>query len=85
MEVLVEDLNLVEIKGVDSEETKEDLKMEVEADLEETEVDEGASVVEGVDDNHFKDVYLIFNLLNFIDQIDFIKIIRKKTKYYNHF
>ena len=81
----MEDLNLVEIKGVDSEETKEDLKMEVEADLEETEVDEGASVVEGVDDNHFKDVYLIFNLLNFIDQIDFIKIIRKKTKYYNHF
>ena len=81
----MEDLNLVEIKGVDSEETKEDLKMEVEVDLEETEVDEGASVVEGVDDNHFKDVYLIFNLLNFIDQIDFIKIIRKKTKYYNHF
>ena len=68
MEVLVEDLNLVEIKGVDSEETKEDLKVEVEVDLEETEVDEGASVVEGVDDNHFKDVYLIL-----IYWISFIK------------
>jgi hypothetical protein len=59
VETLVEDLNLVEIKEVDSEETKEDLKMEVEVDLEETEVDEGALVVEEVDDNHFKDVYLI--------------------------